>query len=514
MKINDGARFVYHQKAAGPSRYEVFDSHVQAVLGLSADPALSKKVAPVRVATYGDQVYHFVEITDEYDPRTFGYDPVIKSNGFGDSAATVYVGGRHGDDLLFPRVEPGGDTQIRLELNNNTGVSWTNLVITPIAPSGISVTVRSVTETMAIEPLFFDFPFLHQTVVSDAWKSVWYFDVQVADPFPLTRGRVYTVGFDLSANNLPANFRAPDAMIGVEDASGKVRYTLGQAVELQLSDALPPWVTLLDARIANATEKDWLEDALALGDEISATTIFNGLRGGVVTNVVTSALGSQVEFTLPSSPDDATQLPWLDGGERDGTLFVVLNWGPVLTYTDDFNQVYTVTGNLQTVEAHGASLVVSYTVGGITVTGVPNNGLLPSVVNTVLAEAGIWNRGDYIAGSTIVTITLPAGVTVSSTKPVAIGSGPDYVVFDLGDIAPGSTVPVMLELVLTPDPLDAPDWEVITRSNGFFVNEFTGDIVNRQIGGNLILGAGVGANRVYLPLVGKNTGDYFPQGVR
>jgi len=187
MKINDGARFVYHQKAVGPSRYEVFDSHVQAVLGLSADPELSKKVAPVRVATYDDQVYHFIQIEDEYDPRVFGYDPMIKSNGFGDSAATVYVGGRHGDDLLFPRVEPGGATQIRLELNNNTGVNWTNLVITPVAPSGISVTVRPPSETRLIEPLFFDFPFLHQTIVSDAWKSVWYFDVDVADPFPLAR---------------------------------------------------------------------------------------------------------------------------------------------------------------------------------------------------------------------------------------------------------------------------------------------------------------------------------------
>jgi hypothetical protein len=525
MKINDGARFVYHQKAAGPSRYEVFDSHVQAVLGLSADPALSKKVAPVRVATYDDQVYHFIEIEDEYDPRTFGYDPVIKSNGFGDSAATVYVGGRHQADLLFPRVEPGETTQIRLELNNNTGLAWSNLVITPIAPAGITVTARPTNVTTLIEPLFFDFPFLHQTTVPDAWKTVWYFDVDVADPFPLARGRVYTVGFDISATNLPANFHAPDAMIGIEDAADNVKFTLGQAIDLQLVDELPPWVSLLDARFANESEKAALESALALGDEISATTIFNALRGGIVTNVVSSTLGTEVEFTLPSSPDDTSQLPWIDAGESDGTLYVVLksqasidqsgtnviNYGPVLTYTDDFSQTYVVTGNLQTVEAHGASLVVSYTVGGVTVSGASANGLAPGRSNTVLAETGVWNQGDYIAGDTIVTITLPAGMTVSSTNPIAIQVGPNFAVFSLGDIAPGSTSVVRLELVFTPLSADAPDWEVIRRSNGWFINEFTGDVVNRKIGDQLILGAGSAQSyKTYLPITSKQAGQYFP----
>jgi len=51
MKIDDGARFVYHQKAAGPSRYEVYDGHVQAVFGLSSDARIHKAVAPVLVAT-------------------------------------------------------------------------------------------------------------------------------------------------------------------------------------------------------------------------------------------------------------------------------------------------------------------------------------------------------------------------------------------------------------------------------------------------------------------------------
>ena len=94
MKVNDGARFVYHQIAVGPNRYEVFDSHVQAVFAIGNNVQVTKKVAPVYIATFGDDVYHFIRMEDPYEPREFLEDPYIKSHGFGDMAATTYVGGR------------------------------------------------------------------------------------------------------------------------------------------------------------------------------------------------------------------------------------------------------------------------------------------------------------------------------------------------------------------------------------------------------------------------------------
>ena len=297
FKTNDGARFVYHQKAAGPSRYEVFDSHVQAVFGLSSDAEVTKKVAPVRVATYGDDVYHFIKVEDKWDPREFSYSPFIQSYGFGDLAATTYVGGRHRTELLWPRVEPGGHTQIRLEINNNSGVSLTNLVITPVAPSGITVTVRGVSETESIEPLFFDFPFLHTTVVSDAWKTVWYYDVDVAPDIAPT-GRVYTVGFAVTANNLPSTFRVPDARIGVEGPDGHVSTVYGQATNLQLDDVLPSYMTLQDARLANAAEEAQLESLLASGQAITAETTFNNLRDSIGVTTQTVSGGTLVNFAL------------------------------------------------------------------------------------------------------------------------------------------------------------------------------------------------------------------------
>jgi len=530
FKTNDGARFVYHQKAVGPNRYEVFDSHVQAVFGLSSDAQVTKKVAPVRVATYGDEVYHLIKVEDPWDPREFGYDPFIQSYGFGDIAATVYVGGRHGPELLWPRVAPGGHTQIRLEINNNTGASLTNLVITPTAAAGITVTARRVSETEAIEPLFFDFPFLHTTVVSDAWKTVWYYDVDVSPDITPT-GIVYTASFAVAASNLPSGFHVPDAKIGVEGPDG-VRTVYGQAANVQLDDVLPPYVTVQDARLANASEEAQLESLLATGQIITAQNAFAGLRDSIGVMTQTVSGGTLVELALPiTGTTDATQWPWLDQGARSGTMYVVLksravvdwsgtalaNLGPVLTYTDPFRQVYTATGNLQTLEAHGAYVVAAYTIKGITTTAdaKTRDGIVEGVENVIAVDVAASNLGDYIAADTLVTVVVPSGVVVSRTwgAPANVGTG--YVEFDLGDLAPGDVRPVGLLFDLASptamrvQSVAAAPWRLIERTDGRFANQFVTDwgetrsvIVAGQLAGPL----DVGAARIYfcLPMVTRN----------
>jgi hypothetical protein len=540
FKTNDGARFVYHQKAVGPSRYEVFDSHVQAVFGLSADPQVTKKVAPVRVATFEDTVYHVIEISDPYDPRIIGYEPQLQSYGFDDLAATVYVGGRHAGQLLFPRVQPGGRTQIRMEVNNNSGVTLTNFAITPVAYAGITVTARPTVETEAIEPLFFDFPFLHRTTVPDAWKTVWYFDVLVDPAFAGPRGLVYPISFTVSANGLnqrvaAGTFEVPPARLGIEDANGRVYDTYGQAVNLELSDQLPPWMALLDARIADAGEMDALVDELALGHDMTATQVYSALRGGITTAVVTSTSGSAVSFELPPA---ASQLPWQDGARRDGKLFVILrsrasiadsgtaiaNYGPALSFTDPFSRVYTVTGNLQTVEAHGARLVGSYAVNEIVVSGELTNGLAPGVPNVVSVTVRVDNLGDYIARATQITLALGTGVGLEGALPAPVFTDSQTATLDLGDLAPGQRISAQLVLTVTPRlnmqsaamaqprmpwPFPpGPQWTLIQLTDGRFVNEFVvADNATRQVAVSqrvanaLLLGRSYVLFRAYFPAV-------------
>jgi hypothetical protein len=249
---------------------------------------------------------------------------------------------------------------------------------------------------------------------------------------------------------------------------------------------------------------------------------------GVTTQTVSG--GALVEFALPvTDTTDATQWPWLDAGARSGTMYVVLqskavidwsgtataNYGPVLTYTDPFQQVYTATGNLQTVEAHGAFVVVTYTVNGITTgDGVAHDGVVAGVENMIAVDVLASNLGDYIAADTYITVVVPSGVVVSQTTVPTIAFGPDYVVFFLGDLAPGDARPVGLVLDLAmptamrAQSIAAAPWRLITRTDGRFVNRFVADWgetrnvpVARQLAGPLDIGAA--RLRVYLPMIAR-----------
>jgi hypothetical protein len=515
MKINDGARFVYHQKAVGPSRYEVFDSHVQAVFGLRSDAAVTKQVAPVRVATYDDTVYHFIKVEDPWEPRLFTDDPFIQSYGFGDMAATVYVGGRHERDLLWSRVNPGEATQVRVEINNNTGYSLTNVSVIPSTPPGITVTLRSYTETTQIEPLFFDFPFLNTPVISDAWKGVYYFDVQVADSFPGPRGQVYPITFTLTGDNIPAYFHIPPAQLGIKDSQGEVRTVFGPATNLSLTDRLPPWVTLRDARLANAAEMSALVSAInyddAHIDSDTAGTLYATLRDGIDTLSTTTSAGAQVTFTLPAY---AQTIPWQDGTELAKTLYVILrsdlaiDWSgtaiadhaPVITYTDPFSQTQTSTGAARTVEAHGPALTVNYAVQDVSGNWSPGESIPANVRSDVLIDSPLVNGGDDIASGTLVTYTLPWHTIPISATPAWQSVTTDTVTWYLGDLGPGVRRALQITLAVTPTLAEIGTQRVlIVGANSRFINNYAQRMMTAHIGNALTIG--VHSHCVYLPLI-------------
>lgn len=515
MKINDGARFVYHQKAVGPSRYEVFDSHVQAVFGLRSDAVVTKQVAPVRVATYDDTVYHFIKVEDPWEPRLFTEDPFIQSYGFGDMAATVYVGGRHERNLLWSRVNPGQTTQVRVEINNNTGYSLTHVSVIPSAQPGITVTLRSYTATTRIEPLFFDFPFLNTPVISDAWKGVYYFDVQVADPFPGRRGQVYPITFTLTGDNIPAYFHIPLAQLGIKDSHGDVRTVFGPATNLSLADRLPPWVTLREARLANTAEMSALASAINYDDahpgSDTAGARYTTLRTGINTLTTTTSAGAQVTFTLPAY---AQTIPWQDGPDLAKTLYVILrsdlaiDWSgtaladdaPIITYADPFSQPQTSTGTARTVEAHGPALTVNYVVQDVSGNWSPGEPIPVNVRSDVLIEGTLINGGDDISGATLVTYTLPSNTTPVSATPVWQSVTTDTVTWSLGDLGPGAQRTLQVTLAVTPTTAEIGTRRVlIAGANSRFTNTYAQRIMTAHIGDALTIG--VRSHRVYLPLI-------------
>ena len=98
-------------------------------------------------------------------------------------------------------------------------------------------------------------------------------------------------------------------------------------------------------------------------------------------------------------------------------------------------------------------------------------------------------------------------ISQTSIPPVASGLG--YVVFDLGDLAPGDARPINILFDFTPPPASVAPWQLVTRTDGRFVNEFVTAwgqtrpvVVARQLAGPLYVGQA--HRRVYLPLVSRN----------
>jgi hypothetical protein len=255
-----------------------------------------------------------------------------------------------------------------------------------------------------------------------------------------------------------------------------------------------------------------------------------------------------VSFTLPVSDTyDATQMPWLEDGQRSGEMYVVfkshaeiersgtsvINYGPVISYTDPFSQVYTHVGNLQTVEVHGAALVVTYTVDAITdtTTGRPGTGVVPGVLNEAAVTVDVFNQGDYIARESRITVTFTSGVTLTASTWPTAAQGADWVAFELGDLAPGGRIQIglLLEFVagavgpwavgLRPELVEGllapPDsYRVIAHTDGRYVHEFPFAaltlrrvIVRDRLAGPLELGAALRICRVFMPTVLRNHGS-------
>lgn len=523
VKVDDGARFVYHQKAAGPSRYEVFDAHTLVAFGHSTDASVEKQVAPVVISTYSDTLYSLIKVEDPWDPRDPGWGPFIRSYGLGDLAATTYVGGRYTDTLLFGRVSPGDATQIRLSIRNNqTGVTITDLLITPLAPPGISVTVRPPSVTMSIAPIFFDFPFLHTTSISDGWRSIWYYDVQVAPGFTDT-GKVISIPFQVTGDGLPESFKVPPAQLAVMDPAGQVTTVWGQATDLQVGDGLPAGITPQDAFFATPEQAFALESALDAADLNAVTDILDTLLPvGILTQSLES--GTWVTFTLPASPTlDATRMPWWQGDTPHGAYYLVLraaahveghgkfpaNSGPQLTYRDDFQGTWQESGAPQYVYAQGAWLVVAYTVEEVgPVDGGLGDGFVSGAENEARVTIDVENRGDYVALGATLTVTLGTDVSLLDSSVPTQTQGEGWVAFWLGDMAPGQQESLSLLLTGVPDPPPGEGaWLLIEQTAGRFQSEFPAGLGSRIVTVDQVLAGelrvGPGNVRVYLPLVLK-----------
>jgi hypothetical protein len=245
---------------------------------------------------------------------------------------------------------------------------------------------------------------------------------------------------------------------------------------------------------------------------------------GILTESLES--GTWVTFTLPASPTlDATRMPWWQGDTPHGAYYLVLraaahveghgkfpaNYGPRLTYRDDFQGTWQESGAPQYVYAQGAWLVVAYTVEEVgLLDGGPGDGFVPGAENEARVTIDVENRGDYVALGATLTVTLGADVSLLDSSAPTLTQGEGWVAFWLGDMAPGQQESLSLLLTGVPQPPPGErSWLLIEQTAGHFQSEFPAGLGSRVVTVDQVLAGelsvGPGSARVYLPLVLKSS---------
>ncbi len=523
FKLHDGGRLAYRQQIAGPNRYEVYDARVHAAEGWRSDGLIEKAGGPIQVSVYSDTLMFTYKVWDAYDARDFGktYDPFMKSWGYGDLVWTTYVGGRE-DKTIFSSVMGKGDRAIvRVALDNNTGITLTNLSVSLGDIPGIAVTHLYTDPETAPEPIWPELAFLNRADVPDAWRSVWYFEIQVGDVAENLWGQVLEIPVSATADNFPthkAYAEVPSARIALQRPGDlPVKYVAGPAHSLVLTDVLPSNVVL------NAAA--WTTDAAAL----DALNIALDADAGVVTQDTASLVyaslvptrATPLSYTVDSKglvtftlPPDIQHLP------LDTPLHViapatlvraqhgpnVVNTGAGITYVDPFGLAWAAQSEPVIVEAHGAVVWVDYdcTGGGppermgassspvYAIDGdcyIPDDG--PSDVDIVVTA---YNAGDAIAEDVTATLSVPDWVTATWADPEwAVRAGQE-ITWTLGDFAPGQWQQVLLTLHVEPvfeseegrmqRAAIAPirDLLGIHHTDGVFFDEYSKQTVSGQLG--------------------------------
>jgi len=484
MKVNDGSRYVFHKPKGGPNQYMIMDAHTQAVWGLCSDVEISKKVAPVNIGNYGDTVFHIIKVEDPYEPRQFDMDTYLKSYGFGRITASTFVGGRIDDKLCSPCLAPGEETFVRIEVSNNLGGGADN----PYTLKDVKITpdLTTVKDWMEITlddtlnstpPVHQDLSYLlaaqDEPKIADGWRGIVYFKIKTKTNIPdVDRGKVQKIKFKLTCSE-PGNeltntgFEIPDAWIGIEDAQGNILTSYGSSTIVTFTDGFPSFVTVQEAKLANAAEKAEFERLIGLdvNDKprgTQAQTYYQTLNR----TVGFSPAKGTVTFTLPN---DAQQLPWYDNDKMKRDFYVivksitdstrsgikVVNEGPGIEFKDHFGEQGSATGNAETVVVHGASMYQEYIVNEIR--RAFNNEITPQLTlnerNEVDIKILFVNSGDDIAETPKITMNLNPDVTLIKAYPGTNTQQENTIIWEWGEggnIAPGSEKNIYITLSLTP----------------------------------------------------------------
>jgi len=157
------------------------------------------------------------------------------------------------------------------------------------------------------------------------------------------------------------------------------------------------------------------------------------------------------------------------------------------------------------------------------------NGIAPEEPSIVDASVVLYNRGDYIASVSVITMELASGVTISDAAYSYVQNGQivTFTFTTVRDLAPADSEAISVTLVVSPAvsptgvgaaaPPPAGYTRIIVSTGGSFTSHYpplasAQDVtVTRSLLGPLDIGPAYASHTVFLPVVMRAWTDWWPQ---
>gem|GEM_PF-4226685 len=474
-------------------------SFAMAGWALQHDIQVTPQVVPYRLGHAKTPIFYVVEVNDLREPHTIAPVNAIATFGGGDYAATTYVGGSSAiGELLDPLLASEDDeAYIRVELHNNTGITWTDIAITATYPG---LFIEPYTPTLNDVTALSEHPHLNLQRLHGYGWSVYYFRVHLDAGHPLSTGGVVEVPIQLTAQGVPEDLAVPPAYIGLpESGRSAVEMVFGRATGLRISVAPGEQITFTEGRIvplAEASALPWLDPEDAANWYAQWPTVTLSLLTSTMTY---EAVYPPLSDTLPISEGEpyVIVLKGEAGPFSAVSTQATLDKSPTAVYTNAFGYTQRTGASPVRLPIRGPVLEALYP-------GLPDD----TMVEVFPLQVVVVNRGDRTAIDPTIVLTFPVQVTVTAETSACASATPlsnaQIITCGIQDLIPGARDEESLLFTITSRQGEEMPNHVVEAGEGRYINGFTGREERVALKGARI------DSHIYFPLLAR---QYEPRYV-
>ena len=485
----NSAFYFYPNDTGNEWPFDLEASFAQAAWAVQHDLSLNPTSIPWRLGHGENVLYYALTLQDTFEPQQVAPPIYIATSMYGDAVATTYVGGTTAEHELLDTLLSSSDdiALIRIEIHNNTGITWSNLILTATYP-GLVIEPYQPTEKdiMALS----EHPHLQLAQIHGYGWGVYYYRVRLDPAQPISRGTMLEIPFTLTGDNIPEDFTIPPARIGVPEAGqSQVTTILGQAQDVQVivspgHDA----IQIEEARITTLAQfRQW-----KTADRETQAQLYTTWPT-LTYQVMTESHAVIVDLPPLSDTIPAEGGPYVivlkeKAGPFEATIHqVTLDTAPTLSFTNAFRAPQQYSEAPVQADVRGPKLVMRYI-------GLPHD----TRVHSFTLQAIVRNEGDRTALDPIVVLTMPLGITVTAQNSSCQAAVPlsthQEITCATADLIPGGEDDSLYFTIEGKGGHAMPNL-VIAQARGHYINSYTGLAESDPLDAARI------PSRVYLPII-------------